>query len=75
MAGDLNLSQMRELYGKYSLLCLTRELLFFLITASIAFDGDTITLTARGRYYRLIKMPGFFSTAEGYQDRCISANG
>jgi len=48
MAGNLNLLQTHEKYGKYSLRRFARKLLFFLIISVIAFNGDSITPAEKG---------------------------
>lgn len=74
LTGTVHISDMKKTYGNYFWLTLGGELLLLFVNRAIKFQGNTIILTAKGRYYCLILMRTFFSVVGDFREMRTSSD-
>ena len=68
LGGTMCVSDMKKKYGRRFWFYLCGELLFLFINRAITFQNNSITLTAKGRYYWVVLMRTLFSVTGDYRD-------
>ena len=66
----LNLDDLAQKHGASALLYLYPEICFFIMTGGIKRQGNTLSLTSKGRYYWVIMMREFFVGVNNFRDYC-----
>jgi coproporphyrinogen III oxidase-like Fe-S oxidoreductase len=72
LTGTVHIPDMKKMYGNYFWLTLGGELLLLFVSRAVKFQGNTIILTAKGRYYCLILMRTFFSVVGDFREKRTS---
>jgi menaquinone C8-methyltransferase len=69
---SLGLDKLTKKHGASAIRYLFPEICFFLLTGGLKKQGNTLILTARGRYYWVIMMREFFVSVNNFRDYCRS---
>lgn len=66
----LDLTQVRQKYGTALAPFLWPDILAFALAGALRYEGGTLRLTGRGRYYWVIMMREFFTAVNNFRDYC-----